>query len=159
VRLRDPVEILYLALMYRWETSAPPDGHQGHLDGEPERNTQISRMAYLLRKIAAGTKERAYAMLADFTRRNDGESYISRNPSWMKQPYRLSEHWFFEGCTSLVQKQSFLEHLTKLGLSADFVACADAFVAGESVKKFFPTEEEEDEILRKIQERERLENA
>ncbi len=89
-------------------------------------------------------------MLADFTRRNDSESYISKDPSWMREPQRLSVQWFFEGCTSLVQKQSFLEHLTKLGLSSTFVACADAFVAGEAVRKYFPTEAEENAILKRI---------
>lgn len=153
MHVRDAVEVLYLALMYRWEKTAPPDGHEGLLDGERERNTQISRMVYLLQKIAAGNEERTYQMLADFTRRNDGKSYISRDPSWMNEPRRLNERWFFEGCTSLVQKQSFLEHLTKLGLSSVFVACADDFVSGESVGKYFPTEAEENEILRKIQER------
>ena len=56
MRLIDPVEILYLVLMSLWEKSAPPNGKQGLLDGEPERNTQISRMVYLLRKAkpAAG---------------------------------------------------------------------------------------------------------
>jgi hypothetical protein len=151
--LKNPVEVLYLALMSRWETTAPPDGHQGLLDSEPARNTQISRMAYLLQKVAAGNEERTYQMLADLTRRNDGESYISKDSSWMREPYRLNENWFFEGCTSLVQKQSFTEHLAKLGLSSSFIACADAFVAGESVKKFFPTEEEKKEVLRKIREK------
>ena len=116
-------------------------------------------MAYLLQKVAAGNEGRTYQMLADFTRRNDGESYISRDRSWMTEPYRLNEHWFFEGCTSLVQKQSFTEHLTKLGLSSAFVACADAFVAGESVRKYLPTEEEQNEILKKIREKEQRQDA
>lgn len=159
MQLEDPVEILYLGLMLRWETTSPLDGHQGLLDGEPKRNTQISRMVYLLRKIAAGNEERTYQVLADFTRRDDGESYISRDPSWMREPERLNEKWFFEGCTSLVQKQSFLEHLTKLGLSSAFVACADAFVSGESVRKFVPTEAEQNEILRKVRDRNDVEGA
>jgi hypothetical protein len=159
VHIKDPVELLYLSLMLRWERTAPPDREQGTLDGEPARNTQISRMAYVLQKIAAGTKERAYQTLARYTRRNDGESYISKDSSWMKEPYLLGEGWFFEGCTSLVQKQSSLQHLTKLGLSGVFVACADDFVAGNSVEKYLPIDEEQEEILRKIREKEQVNDA
>lgn len=159
MHLKDPVEVLYLALMLRWERTAPPDRQQGLLDGEPERNTQISRMAYVLRKVAAGTQQRAYSTLARYTRRNDGESYISKDSSWMKEPYPLSDGWYFEGCTSLVQKQSILQHLTKLGLSGAFAACADDFVAGNSVEKYLPTDQEQEEVLQKFQAREQPEDA
>src|SRR5437867_1017338 len=115
MHLKDPVELLYLSLMLRWELSAPPDKHEGVLDGETERNTQISRMAYALQKIAAGNVERTFQTLARYTRRNDGESYISKDASWMKEPYPLWDGWYLEGCTSLVQKQSFLQYLTKVG--------------------------------------------
>ncbi len=42
MHLTEPVELLYLSLMLRWERSAPPDLHEGRLDGEPERNTVLS---------------------------------------------------------------------------------------------------------------------
>lgn len=154
MHLKDPVELLYLALMLRWERTAPPDKQQGLLDGKSERNTQISRMAYVLTKVAAGSEEKTFSTLARYTRRNDGESYISKNSSWMKEPYLLNDGWYFEGCTSLVQKQSFLQFLTKLGLSGVFVTCADEFVAGNSIDKFLPTDEEQEEILQKIKTRE-----
>jgi hypothetical protein len=77
----------------------------------------------------------------------------------MKAPYPLGEGWYFEGCTSLVQKQSFLRYLTKLGLSAALVACADDFVAGKSVEKYLPTDEEQEQIPRRIQEKEQTEQA
>ncbi len=149
-RLNDPVEILYLTLMYRWETSAPPDRGVGLLDGSPERNSQISRMVYLLRKIAAGDTVRVYSSLAQSTRRKDGHSYISDDPVWMENPAELGYGWYFEGGTSLVQKQDILQALRKLGLSAPFIACADNFVAGRSVLDCFPTEEEEQKILARL---------
>jgi hypothetical protein len=108
-------------------------------------------MVYLLGKVAAGTEERTYSVLSDLTRRNDGESYISRNSSWMTEPWELHNGWFFEGCTSLNQKQAILEKLSNLGLSSTFVSCAHAFVEGQSVKSFRPTEAEQDEIVRQIE--------
>ena len=159
MHIKDPVELLYLSLMLRWERSAAPDKHQGLLDGQPERNTQISRMAYVLQKIGVGTEDHVFGTLARYTRRDDGESYISKNSSWMKEPYPLLAGWYFEGCTSLVQKQSFLQYLTKVGLSSTFVACADDFVAGKSVEKYLPTDKEQEEIVRKIREKEQRDEA
>ena len=159
MRIKDPVEFLYLMLMHKWERNAPIDRHQGLLDGKPERNTQISRMAYVLKKIGAGTEDHVFGTLARYTYRDDGESYISKNSSWMKQPYPLFAGWHFEGCTSLLQKQSFLQHLTKVGLSSPFVACADDFVAGKSVKKYLPTHEEMEEMIHKNREKEQRDEA
>lgn len=158
MRLKDPVEILYLSLMLRWERSAPPDKKQGLLDGKPERNTQASRMVYILRKIGAGSEDRTFSILSTHSRRSDGESYISKNHRWMEDPRELLDGWYFEGCTSLKQKQDILQGLTKIGLSAAFVACADDFVSGESVRRYCPTEEEQEEILASIRELERQED-
>jgi len=138
--------------MYRWEKTAPSDGKQGYLDDEPERNTQMSRMVYLLKKIAVGTEAKIYNTLSTFSSRKDGESYISKNRSWMEQPRELSAGWYFEGCTSIVQKQNILQALTKLGLSGTFVNCADDFVAGESIQKYFPTDDECEIILARSKE-------
>lgn len=158
--IKNTVEYLYLALMLRWEKSAPQDGHQGLLDGKPARNTQITRMAYILSKIAAGQKERTFQLLSRHSRRNDGRSYISQDASWMKEPYPLSDGWFFEGCTSLVQKQEILQHLTKLDLSPTLVSCIDDFVSGKSIEHRLPSEDEAEEILRRSIEAERKqENA
>lgn len=156
MHITEPVEYLYLCLMRRWEQTAPPDRHQGLLDGEPERNTQISRFAYVLRKIAAGSDESVFVTLARFTRRNDGESYISKNASWMEEPYPLGDGWYFEGCTSLKQKQEILQNLRWVGMSSVFVACAEDFVAGTSVAKYEPTSTEADAVLRRIHESEDL---
>ena len=152
--LKEPVEILYLALMQRWERDAPPDGRQGLLDGVPERNTQKSRMVYLLQKIAVPHEDLVYQTLARYTRRNDGESYFSRDSSWMKEPCALGKGWYFEGCTSLHQKQDCLKQLTRVGLSPSFVRAADDFVAGLSIESYFPTDEEGNEILERIKARE-----
>lgn len=159
MKLQDPVELLYLALMLRWEKSAPANGKQGLLDDEPERNTQISRMVYLLHKVEAGTIDKTFRVLALHSRRNDGESYISKNSSWMEEPRELFDGWYFEGCTSLIQKQEILQGLRKVGLSAAFVSCADDFVAGKSVLKYLPSEEEQNEIIARLKEQGENENT
>jgi len=158
--IKNTVEFLYLALMLRWEKSAPSDKHQGLLDGKPVRNTQISRMAYILTKIAAGQEERTYQILSRHSRRDDGKSYISQDASWMKEPYPLSGGWYFEGCTSLVQKQDILQYLTKLDLSPTLVSCIDDFVGGKSIANRLPSEDEAEEILRRsIEAEKKQENA
>lgn len=159
MRIKHPVELVYLMLMLRWERSAPPEKHQGVLDGKPERNSQMSRMAYVLQKIGTGDEERIFGTLARHSRREDGESYISRSASWMNEPYSLSGGWHFEGCCSLELKQSILQSLTKVGLSSEFVACVDDFVAGTSVEKYFPTDEEQEEIVRRIRVMEQQDRA
>ena len=151
MRVNDPVEVLYLSLMSRWQKTAPLDRHAGFLDGEPAQNTQITRLIYVLQKIAAGNVERVYSMLARYSRRSDGESYISKNSSWMERPSPLGDGWFFEGCTSLVQKQDIVGNLSKLGLSGAFVQAVDDFIANKPIEQYFPTEAEEQLMLAKIQ--------
>lgn len=153
MRLPQPMEVFYLVLMSRWHMTAPPDGHQGEFEGEIARNTQIMRIAYLLNKIALPKFDRTYSVLSLHSRREDGESYISRNASWMKEPTELGGGWYFEGCTSLEQKQQILRGLTKVGLSGEFVRVADDFVEGRAVDQYFPTEEEAIEILKAFKER------
>jgi hypothetical protein len=149
MEIKNTVECLYLALMLRWEKTAPADNHEGLLDNKRERNTQKARMTFILGKIAAGQEEQVYILLSRFSRRNDGNSYVSNHFSWMKDPCSLAEGWFLEGCTSLTQKQQILQHLTKLGLSSYLVDCIDEFVAGKSVLNRVPTEVEQEEILRR----------
>ena len=127
MRVVEPVEILYLSPMQRWAKSAPPDKHQGTLDGEVARNTQTERLTYVLEKVALGaptTTQRVYSTLARYTRRQDGESYVSKKSSWMQQPVALSGEWFFEGCTSLEQKLNVVAALSHVGLSGPFVQAA-----------------------------------
>lgn len=154
---KNSVEYLYFVLMLRWESQAPPDKHEGLLDGEPARNTQIARMGYILHKIAVGRYEvQTYQTLARYSRRNDGRSYVSTDSSWMKEPYLLSKGWYFEGCTSLKQKQDIVQGLTRAGISQLLVDCIDDFIAGKSIAGRAPSDAEAEEILqRSIQEERR----
>ena len=147
--IKNTVEYLYLVLMLRWEKTAPPDNREGLLDNKRERNTQKARMTFILRKVAAGQEKRAYMHLSRFSRRNDGNSYVSNDFSWMKAPCSLGDGWFLEGGTSLIQKQQILQHLTKLELSPYLVDCIDEFVAGRSISNRVPSEAEQEEILRR----------
>jgi hypothetical protein len=142
------VELLYLSLMQRWEKSAPPNRHKGYLDGMPANNSQTARFAFVLKKIALGSEERTYQLIARRTRRRDGHSYVSRDASWMISPYPLSNGWHLEGCTNLDnQKLAFTECLNELGLSATFIAAVDAFVAGNSIADYLPNAAEQEEIV------------
>lgn len=147
--IKNTVEYLYLGLMLRWEDTAPPDRHEALLDGSPARNTQITRFAYIVRKIAAGQEKRVYQKLARYSRRNDGHSYVSKDFSWMKEPYSLSSGWYFEGCTNLSQKQDILRSLTHLGISPTLIAAIDDFVAGKSIKSYIPSDKESEKILQR----------
>lgn len=151
--LTNTVEILYLSLMLRWERTAPPDRHTGFLDGNLETNSQTSRFAYVVKKIACGTEGKAYHTFERFTRRNDGHAYISRDQSWMNAPYPLSLGWYFEGCTNLEQKQHCIRSVIQLGLSPLFERCLDDFVAGKSIADYMPTFDEQDAILKRLCER------
>jgi hypothetical protein len=151
--LTNTVEILYLSMMLRWERTAPPDRHKGLLDGVPEFNSQTARLAYVLKLIALGTENRVYRIFERFTRRDDGSSYISQDKSWMNSHYPLSSGWYFEGCTSLEQKQQCIRCVTQIGLSALFERCFDDFVAGRSVANYMPTTEEQIAILESLRER------
>ena len=149
MHLSDSVEILYLALMLRWEKSAPANNHIGYLDGVPTRNSQKARLAVVLRKIAAGSP-RFLPALSLRTRRQDGESYVSTNPSWMAEPCELLDGWFLEGCMRLEQKAAVTSAVVRLGHSALFGACMDDFVEGSSVRKFMPTIEEQEALVRRL---------
>jgi hypothetical protein len=133
--------------MMRWQATAPPGKEYGELDGEPTQNSQIARMAFVLTKVAAGAEKQVFERLALHSRRNDGESYISTNSKWMEDPVPLRKGWYFEGCTSLKQKQDILQGLTKTGVSSRFVACADDFVAGNRIDEYMPTEDEMAKVL------------
>jgi len=143
----DGVYRLYMALMLRWGKSAPPDKHEGLLDGKLARNTQITRMAYILRKIATIEKSEGrciYQFISKQTVRRDGNSYISKETSWMEDPHPLSDGWFFEGCTSLEQKQGILRHLARWGLPRALVNCIEDFIAGKSIENYMPRKEGEE---------------
>lgn len=134
----------------RWEQKAPPDRHWGELDGVPTSNSQETRLAYVLQKVAVGQVNGFYNSLARYTRRIDGNSYVSRNSSWMGSAHPLWEGWYVEGRQSLLQKHYLLDNLTKLGLSLEFKACTKDFVAGSSVEMYLPTDEELKVVLENV---------
>ena len=90
MRLRDPVEILYLALMHGWQSTAPGDKKHGTLDGMPEVNSQVARLAYVLNKIGAGQTKKIFSKLESLTERRDGSSHVSKHKERLENPYRYS---------------------------------------------------------------------
>lgn len=151
MQITNSIEYLYLVLMLRWEKTAPPDKHWGTLDDKKEQNSQITRFAYIIRKIAAGQEDEFYSKLENYTRRKDGNSYISKKSTWMNQPVELGNGWFFEGCTSLEQKHGFIQSFSKLGLSPALCRAIEDFVANKSIEQWLPTEAEANALLAKIQ--------
>lgn len=151
MRVKDPVEILYLSLMERWEDSAPTDGHGGILDGSPALNTQVARMARVLNFICSDATEAGYRHLACKWRRANGSPLLAKDPTGMTNPHALAKGWWLEGCLSLDQKTALMQDLTGLGLSPVFVRSASEFVRGATIKGYFPTPEEEQEIIARIE--------
>jgi hypothetical protein len=151
MHVRDPVECLYLSLMHRWQEAAPPDHHMGLLDGEPAENCQITRLAYVLMKVAVGQVHQTFSTLEQLTVRRDGRSHISRNRDRMESPYSLWDGWFLEGCVSLDQKRVIIRQLRQLGLTPTFVQAVEDFVAGKHIDRYFPTREEQEEIIRQYE--------
>jgi hypothetical protein len=140
--------------MKRWHLSAPADGHYGELDGVREQNSQEARLAYALQKVAAGQVERAFSTLSQCAQRRDGGSYISKDRERMTSPRPLWNGWYLEGCASLEQKRTIIRSLKHLGLSPGMVAAVDAFVSGEDIDKYYPTDEEAEEMIRQAELRE-----
>ena len=147
--LPNSVEILYLALMLRWERTAPRDRHWGLLDGVPECNSQKARLAFVLRKIAAGN-DSFFPRMSLLTRREDGCSYVSRDRSWISGPCVLLDGWYLHGCMNLGQKQAMVSAVVKLGHSPLFGAAMDDFIEGKSVRRYMPTPEQQEEIVRSL---------
>lgn len=142
MELKNTVEVLYLALMERWESTAPKEKHLGELDGRPVRNTQAERLAYIIIKIAAGDIDRVFTALSMSSRRKDEKSNISKDSSLMLMPTALMNGWFLEGNISLLQKQDIVQGFTKVGISPALVACIDDFVEGKSIKQYYPSKDE-----------------
>jgi hypothetical protein len=134
-----PEEYFYLDLLSEWERAAPADRHHGTAgNGEARQNTQTVRMAYLLRIIDNADGE-TFRKLEARTGRQDGRSYVSKDRSWMREPYELSRGWYLEGCMSLQDKQRILQDLPVIGAaSLSFVSCSQDFVAGKSLEKYRP---------------------
>ena len=158
MELKNTVEILYYALMQRWENSAPKDRRQGLLDGDPAINSQIERLNNILNKIALGNEEKTFNGLAACYRRNDGNSYVSKDSSWMDDPKPLCNGWFVEGTISLEQKKNIVQCLTRVGISPALVACIDDFVEGKSITQFAPNGAEMQRMLAKMRERNEIDD-
>lgn len=149
-------ELKLLALLLKWQNDAPKDGclfRGGLLE---ERNTQVTRLGYFLRIIVQNNDdyERIYKQLELVTRRTrDDNSYFSQQSSWMKEPYCIKENWFFEGCTSLRQKQGFIHEMTKIRLSSgsrlstQCVDCASDFIAGKNLEEYQPPEDSKEFVM------------
>ncbi len=127
-----PEDQFYLSLIM-WERTAPPDKKMAILKGHRQQNTQTARMGFVLQIIAEGNADATFRKLSRFMQRADGESYISQNRSWMKEPYKLAPCWYLEGCMSLHDKQERLRNLTNVGCSEKFISYVQDFVAGKSV--------------------------
>jgi len=147
----DPVECLYLSLMHRWQTTAPPDHHTGRLDGEPEENSQVARLAYVLKKIAVGQVDETFASLEKLTLKRDGSSHISKDTRRMRSPYPLWDGWYLEGCMDLVAKLEIIRQLRQLGLSPAFVRSVESFVANDPIDRYLPSLQEQEEIIRRLE--------
>jgi hypothetical protein len=141
-RIIDPVELVYFALMCRWEETAPPCGKWGELDGRKACNSQAERMAYVLNKLSVGMGDLVFRTLSRFSRRRDGRAQVSQQSNWMLQPVLLQEGWALEGCMSLPQKVRCLEALRRLGCSESLVACICCFVGGQPINQYSPSDED-----------------
>ena len=136
-------------LLLRWQTAAPAVLKEGLLDDVPTKNSQSSRMKYALQKLCIGMEDRCYSALSRYSRRTDGNSFISKDSTWMLAPYHLDGEWHLECKMSLEQKLNILSYLKRIGFSSALTSCVCDFVAGKEINKYFPTEEESVEILHK----------
>jgi hypothetical protein len=71
----EPEEYLYLHVLLRWERDAPPDRHEGLLDGTFAKNTQTARIVNVL-KLVTGLDDQQLKKLERSSERRDGRSYI-----------------------------------------------------------------------------------
>ncbi|MBU1229195.1 MAG: hypothetical protein KKA55_06095 [Proteobacteria bacterium] len=159
MELRNTVEYLYYAKMLKWERSAPPLGHQALLDGTLAKNTQIERLLFILRLIAAGNEDKFYNCIAVYNRHGSGNSYISKNTKWMRDVKVLSNGWLLEGTLSLPQKQDMIQSLTKCGVSPALVACVDDFIEGKSIAQLAPNGAELLLMLSKMRDRNEIDDS
>ncbi len=155
--LTDPVELLFFSLFLRWEKNAPLDGKQGLLDGEPHRNTQISRMAFVLNKIGVGLEDKYFLRLTTGSSwSKPGGKFLDKNHEYMENPYALNKGWWLEGCASLEKKVEMMQDIRKLGMSFTFIKCICDFISGNSILSYLPSDEKRDEIIKNIIEEESM---
>lgn len=144
-------EISRLALLVKWQKDSPEDRHQIQSYSSNKRNTQTTRLGYVLNLMVIKNDnfDSIFQQLANYTvRQKDRNTYLSKDSSWMKEPYPVKGDWYFEGCTSLKQKKDCIQNITKIRFptgfrfSIQFSDCAADFIANESLEKYLPIESE-----------------
>lgn len=142
------VECLYLTRMMNWQRKAPADGHQGILDGSEVRNTQYRRLAFVLRLLGAGNEVEVFSTLEQYSRRQDGESYITRRPADSTDWTLICGDWYLRKTMSMSQRETtIIDHLVRVGLSGRMVTAITRFVKGKPIDGCMPTEQEQCAIL------------
>ena len=68
----------------------------------------------------------------------------------MNDPCALARGWCIEGCMSLPQKRDVVSAVVRLGHSPLFGACMDDFIAGKSVRRYMPSIEQQEELVRRL---------
>lgn len=152
--ITNKIELDILATVVLWKNSAPKDKHKfKYLD---KRNSQTERLCFVLNLIASHFKDEDYnSIFQQLTTRNprkkDDKSYLSKDPSQLKEPHPVKGDWYFEGCMNKGQKQLFMQHIRKLRFpggfqfSTDFSACVDDFLDYKNpLDKYEPTENDKE---------------
>lgn len=164
--IKNKTELQFLVLFIKWQTNSPEDRHKIQSTFINKRNTQTTRLAFILNLMAL-IKTRdfniTFQQLAKYTfRTKDKNSYLSKDTSWMKEPHHIKGDWYFEGCTSLKQKQACIQNITKIQFPDSFQFspglsdCSEDFIANKNLDKYKPTERDEEayelynEILEKL---------
>ena len=131
--------------------NAPLEGKQGLLDGKPERNTQISRMAFVLNKVCVLLEEKYFLKLSTGPSwSKPGGKFLDKNNTHMTNAHSLKKGWWLDGCASLDKKIETMYDLRKIGMSYTFINCTCDFISGKSIKSYLPSEKEQDGIIKKI---------
>jgi hypothetical protein len=129
VSFETAMEMMHLYGLGRWESTAPPPGKVGFLNGSRCENSQQARLQYLLKNVGLLSPEDTYSSLAVRTRNADStDSKITKHEP--KQGLPLSANWYLDCCLSLPQKVAIVEAFLHLGYSRRFVEDAKRFVAG-----------------------------
>lgn len=142
-------ELTCLALFIKWQNEAPKDKHKIQSFLEDKRNSQSTRLSFILNLIALSNKEddfnTIFQQFAKYTlRTKDKNSYISKD-LWMKDHYHIRGAWYFDACSNVNQKQNWVQYITKIRFSnsfkfsTQFSDCAADFIANKNLKKYEPT--------------------
>lgn len=145
-------ELNRLALLVKWQKDSPKDRHQIQNYSLDIRNTQTTRLVFVLNLIVKNDDfNNIFQKLAKYTvRQKDQNAYLSKDSSWMREPYPVRGDWYFEGCTSLKQKKDCLQYITKIRFpsgfrfSTQFSDCVGDFIADENLEKYKPVENDHD---------------